>query len=248
MRRLNGLLVGFLWADFTPADVVNLEALYDAEVAAVDAELRALFDSLKARGVLNDALVVVTADHGEEFKEHQFFVHGLTLYEPAVHVPMLVVGETFPAGHTAETRASLLDIAPTVLEHLGLPGEPHFEGHSLLPAVHGLAPERDTLIELLSFQERDWRQHEAALIRDHLKLLVPPAFLRDFREEAIYDLAHDPLETHPDPPGTAVPAVVMRAELARLQAQLASRQNPEELGKTLSPDQRERLRALGYME
>jgi arylsulfatase A-like enzyme len=248
MRRLNGLLLSFLWADFTPADVVNLTALYDAEVAAVDAELRALFDGLTARGVLDDALVVVTADHGEEFKEHQFFVHGLTLFEPAIHVPLLVVGETFPAGHAAETRVSLVDVAPTVLEHLGLPGQPHFEGRSLLPAVHGLAPERDTLIELLSWQERDWRQHEAALIQNDLKLLVPPAFLRDFREDVIYDLARDPLETHPNPPGTAVPAVVMRAELARLQAQLASRQNPGELRKALSPEQRERLRALGYVE
>ncbi len=131
-------------------------------MAAADAELRALFDGLAARGVLEDALVVVTADHGEEFKEHGLFAHGLTLYEPAIRVPLLVVGDSFPAGHVAEPRVSLLDFAPTVLEHLGLPAEPRFEGHSLLPAVHGLAPERAMLIELISWEERDWRQHEAA--------------------------------------------------------------------------------------
>lgn len=248
MRRVNGLLLNLLWADLTPADIVDLMALYDAEVAAVDAELRTLFDGLAARGVLDDALVVVTADHGEEFKEHGMFAHGFTLYEPAIHVPLLVVGDSFPAGHTAEPHVSLLDVAPTVLEHLGLPAEPRFEGHSLLTAAHGLAPERDLLSQLLSWEERDWRQHEAALIQGDLKLLVPPTALRDFREDEVYDLAHDPLERDPDPPGTAVPAVILRAELAQREAQLRSRETPEELRRELAPEQRERLRALGYVE
>src|SRR5207244_1904953 len=76
----NELLTGLHWELLGTDDVARLAALYDVEVASLDARLRALFAGLAARGVLDKAIVVFTADHGEEFREHGQLSHGTSLY------------------------------------------------------------------------------------------------------------------------------------------------------------------------
>lgn len=247
MRRANDLLVGFLWADLTAADVAVLSSLYDGEVAAVDAELRTLFRELEARGVLDGALILVTADHGEEFREHALLTHGFTLYNQAIHVPLVVVGTPFPPGVAVDSNVSLLDVGPTLLGLAAEPAEPRFEGRSLVPVLYGLAPPRDVLAELLASQTLDFRRHAAALVREDIKLLVSPSSRPEFQQDTVFDLATDPLEAHPDPPGTAIDGLLMRLDLERTLGQLAPREG-EERHRELTPEQRDWLRALGYVE
>ena len=128
----------------TPADVQRLVDLYDGEIAYVDQEFGRLIDFLRASGQYDDTLVVVAGDHGEAFGEHGDFVHGHLAYEEIMHVPLLV---KFPAsmavqGGVVDALAQLTDIAPTVLDALGLGHlAADMQGVSLLPAVQaGAAP------------------------------------------------------------------------------------------------------------
>ncbi|MBK8005270.1 MAG: sulfatase [Gemmatimonadetes bacterium] len=104
------------WAR-TPAfddDTARMIAAYDASIAGLDRAIGALLDSLP-RG--RPTVIVVTADHGEEFGEHGWFEHGLTLYPLALHVPLVIVAEDrAPAGVRVTETVSLRDVMATVLD------------------------------------------------------------------------------------------------------------------------------------
>ncbi len=111
------------------------ELLYEAEVRYTDAAIGELIDAWQAAGLLDDALVVVTADHGEEFYEHGRPYHGTHLWEESIRVPLWVTGfgkSAFP-GRRVDTPTSVVDILPTLLEALGLEAPPYdLPGRSLL--------------------------------------------------------------------------------------------------------------------
>ncbi|HNT87080.1 MAG TPA: sulfatase, partial [Candidatus Hydrogenedentes bacterium] len=105
---------------------------YDAEIAFVDAHLKKLFDGLRAAGVLEKTLVVVTADHGEEFLEHGFVEHAWQLYWESLHVPLIVWAPRVFAPARVPDRISLVNIAPTLLTFAGIPYDPaRFDGAAL---------------------------------------------------------------------------------------------------------------------
>ena len=138
----NALLVGLRFGDLSDQQVALLAELYDAEVATLDAELRTLFEALSANGFLEHSIVVVVADHGEEFREHGMLLHGITLFEPGVRVPLLLLAPGLEAGRRVAQPVSLLDVAPTILDLLGAPSQEHFEGRSLLPQLRAQARQR----------------------------------------------------------------------------------------------------------
>jgi arylsulfatase A-like enzyme len=117
-------------------DLAHLLDLYDGEIAAVDAALGRLFAALDEIGVAGRTLVVVTSDHGEEFRDHDSFGHGHTLYDEVVRVPLVVRapgaargashdgGAARGAGGGIRTDASAtIDIAPTLLGFAGVTRE-----------------------------------------------------------------------------------------------------------------------------
>jgi len=233
------------WDELSPEEVARLEALYDAEVAELDGRLSRIFDGLGSRGLLDHAIVVFTADHGEEFREHGGLQHGNTLYQESVRIPLFVVGAGVPAGRVVTDRVSLLDVAPTVLDLAGLPPEPRFEGQSLTSHFAG-ARAADIVLQLLPTGEKvDVRRHAAALVHENAKLLVPPK--DSDRGPELYDLATDPHETHTHPPSLAAQAPTLESLLATRDATLATRAGTAERG-TLSEAERARLRALGYAD
>ncbi len=101
------------------ADQAFLRGVYDEEVAFVAAQIARLLDGLAARKVLERGLVIVTADHGEEFLDHGALEHGHTLYQELLHVPLLVWGPHVRAGRHPEP-VSQVDVLPTVLDALGI--------------------------------------------------------------------------------------------------------------------------------
>jgi arylsulfatase A-like enzyme len=105
---------------------------YDGALAYVDDRLGALFGALKGRGLWDNTLVVITADHGEEFGEHRVFEHGYSLYLPSVHVPLIVsLPGRVPAGKRIQTPITLRDLASTIVDMLDLTREAPFPGRSL---------------------------------------------------------------------------------------------------------------------
>ena len=114
-----------------------LLARYDGAIAYVDAQVGALVDELRALGLLDTTLLVVTSDHGESFGWHGLVGHGVSVHENQVHVPLVVRWPGGGAGREVEDAVSLLDVLPTVLEELGLPPRGGLEGRSLRAAEGG---------------------------------------------------------------------------------------------------------------
>ncbi len=105
---------------------------YDECIAALDRELGRLFDALERRGILDDTLLIVTADHGEQFGEHGNFGHGFSVYQAEVHVPLVIhFPRKVPEGQVVREAVSLRDLPSTVLELAGLDGSSPFPGKSL---------------------------------------------------------------------------------------------------------------------
>lgn len=113
-----------------PAHGGSDRAKYEASVRYVDRHLGRLFDGLRARGVLDDALVVITADHGDEFGEHGHRFHGSTLYEEMVRVPLVVRGPGVRPG-AVDAPVGHMDVAPTMLDLVGVAAPERWLGRSL---------------------------------------------------------------------------------------------------------------------
>jgi arylsulfatase len=232
--------------DSVPIDEGILQSVldvYDAEVVGVDAWLESLFLSLEQRGLLSDAIVVVTADHGEEFLEHGYVGHHQALYEESIRVPLLVLAPEMEGPAVVTTAVSLLDVAPTVLDLAGIASPESFEGRSLLPGASSLgrtSARPYVVSELLRVKIVPYKSsHERAVMAAGRKLILGIDGRREF-----YDLSRDPLETDPEGLGD-----VERAALAsaadEIQA-LTLEKPPAPSSRELDPETLEQLRALGY--
>ena len=218
-----------------PDDMGVVRDFYLAEVASFDVVMRELIEGLTARGVLPHGVVVLTADHGEEFYEHGNVGHGLNLFNETLRVPLLlhVPGRT-PG--VVEGTVSLLDIAPTVLDLVGGPAEPRFEGVSLVrPASGGSA-----YAELPSTPAGKEPVQDLAVVHGTRKLATTPAGREEF-----YDLARDPGEREPNGlDATARTALRQTLDVFRGQA---GRDVSGARERDVDQTTQERLRALGYV-
>jgi arylsulfatase A-like enzyme len=93
-----------------------------------------LLAELKRKGLYESTLVVVVADHGEAFNDHNQYGHGSAIYEENVHVPLVLINPLLFNGQTHATLGGHVDVAPTVMELLGLPSPAEWEGNSLFAA------------------------------------------------------------------------------------------------------------------
>ncbi len=109
---------------------------YDTEVEFADREVGRLFDWLRASGAMQDAIVVLVADHGESFLDHGMDLHGNRPYDEQLHVPLMMWAPDVAPARVAEP-IGVIDIAPSVLSYLGLPPIPNAEGRDIFraPAV-----------------------------------------------------------------------------------------------------------------
>jgi arylsulfatase A-like enzyme len=105
---------------------------YDGSIAYVDSELGRLFQRLEERGELDNTLVIVTSDHGEQHGEHHLFGHLNSLYAPLLHVPLIIAGPGVPAGRVGGT-VSLRDLPATILDLVDAPEQHRLPGQSLAP-------------------------------------------------------------------------------------------------------------------
>jgi len=242
----------------TREDLRGFERLYDGEVATVDAEIKILFEDLERRGFLRDSVILITADHGEEFLDHGGLSHGRALYEESVRVPLILIAPGFEGGRRVMEPVSLVDIAPTLTDLLDLPVHSAFEGRSLVPLLAStsltsglsawLRPSRsidrtDIILQLKPKTGRanDDRKHVLSIVRGPNKLVIG----RDGADEA-YDLAADPLETRANPDSLRPMTSVLASALADTETSLARRAGAVLRREPLDAATKEKLRALGY--
>jgi hypothetical protein len=168
-------------------DLRHLIDLYDGEIAYTDREIGRLLDALGERGDLDHTVVVFTADHGEEFKEHGQLSHGKTLFAEQIRVPLIIAGhDAFPPGTRRSDLASLVDLAPTLLEIAGGDDLAGSIGRSLLHAP------RDDTRTVFAESLREGLEIRMARRLRH-KLIHYPAGDQAFH----FDLTADPGERNP---------------------------------------------------
>lgn len=115
-----------------PDEIEALKALYDAEISYVDQKIGELFEFMKREGIYDDTMIILTADHGEHFGEHNLYSHVASLYEPILHIPLMI---KYPGRSNNGKRMSglvqLVDVFPTVIDVLGLDQQLSKEGQGL---------------------------------------------------------------------------------------------------------------------
>ncbi len=128
-------------AEPTDADLRQVRALYDAGLFIADARLQRIHDALARRGLLDGAVVVVTADHGEELADHhRYFGHGASIYDSVLRVPLIATSPgRFPAGRRSNALAQLVDLFPTFLDLARTEPRADAEGFDLVPLLDGAA-------------------------------------------------------------------------------------------------------------
>lgn len=220
----------------SPEQKAAVHDLYRDEVRSVDAAVGMLLDALDRRGRRQQTLVICLADHGEEFWEHGGVEHGHTVYEELVHVPLLVrwPGHLPPAHRVAPT-VRIVDVAPTVLDLLGLPPAQSLDGASVTPLLNdGERAPRVALIENMLFAEERIGVRTPTLKYVHW----------ENGKEEVYDLGRDPGE-RVDLVGSSTLLEPLRRLAAGVDAERANARagtSPDVDGGTL-----EALRALGYV-
>jgi arylsulfatase A-like enzyme len=241
--------VSGLWQDFknrtrdslTPADLAHLLALYDGEIRYTDDNLGRLLAHLRRRGLAESTLVLVTSDHGEEFLDHGSWEHQKTLYEEVVRVPLVVHAPGF-APRRESAPASLLDVAPTLLNWAQVAVPPSMQGRSLLRPLETRESygETDHTVDRrpLLFLRGGARSWKAIFALDHDGTRVT--------SEQWYDLASDPKEQANTPPRAHIADEVRARALRRWQE--TRRRGGPSAPAILSPAQIESLRALGYIQ
>lgn len=124
------------WKVWTPEQVAVQRNAYEASIAFVDHQLGLLFEELRKRDRFDNTIVIVTADHGEEFYEHKLMRHGNSVYRPSVNVPLIMrYPARLPAGTQVPGAVSLRDLPATVLDLAGATSVARVPGRSLVQVL-----------------------------------------------------------------------------------------------------------------
>jgi arylsulfatase A-like enzyme len=247
----------------TARQVAHVAALYDGEIAQVDAALGQLLEYALSPE-LQPLLLVLTSDHGESLGEHGYhFAHGEYLYQETLRVPLLIsLPGRIPAGLRVGALAENIDIVPTIVELLGLHRVQAADGRPLLvPAAGrgadgtwGAAPGRDIVFAESDFQliHPENRRYYipgpagkwSSAFDGRYKLIHVPrpgGALVEF-----YDLEDDPGETR-DLEGAGADPEVRRRLLGELQRYVDYDAGATSRPREIDPEERRRLKSLGYV-
>ena len=222
-------------------DKVHLEALYDSEISYHDLHFRTIVAALEKRGLAQDTMIVVVADHGEEFWDHGSVGHGHSVYEELLRIPMVI---RLPGVTQAPTRVSsaagLVDIVPTVFDALGQQQPEGLSGRSLLPELRGTTADAPP-VAVSGFMD-GWR----TLVMSDLKLIQ-----RTEKRFMLHDLRTDPHEQEDVASKRPVTTRTLRAQLglalARTQDDGGRVRAPKPETTHIDAETEAQLKALGYV-
>jgi len=157
---------------------------YDSEIAYTDYHIKRLFDVLKKRGLFNTTIIVVVADHGEEFQDHRGIYHRYSLYQELIHIPLIIHVPGFKHKEV-NTVVDESDIAPTIIKLVGLPIPSDFRGVSI-----SLSDEGRNLRNKTIYAEQRQEGNLTSIIEGEFKLIINHK--NDKME--LYNLRKDPFE------------------------------------------------------
>lgn len=212
-------------------------ASYDAAVRSADAAVGKLTTALRAQKLYDDALIVITSDHGESLGAHGEDTHGVFLYDEAIHVPLLVkLPRNQMAGKRVTARVRHVDVAPTVLEAAEIPVPSAMQGQSLLRIAKSNADQ--PVYARSDFPDRGfgWSGLQAWLAGKYLYIRVP--------KPELYDLSADPGATKNLAQSSKATLDTIAAQLETFDRHFSqgSKSGPE-----LSSSEMQKLASLGYV-
>jgi len=238
------------------AEIDHVRSLYDAEIAEVDDRIERVLDALDELDLRDDTLVAFTSDHGEELYGHYaYWFHSWSIYDAALAVPLVIASPGFlPAGRRLEGVIESIDIAPTLLDTLGVPIPASFEGKSLLPLIRGEGGEPshtgEAFAELGPYIQsiRTDRWH---YVYNPRNLSSPAARAKDTGREGVFEIAREELyDVREDPEQLRNVADLHPAVAAELRNEVLKWRGPAAnpyRAQDLSPEVREELESLGYL-
>ena len=233
--------------------------LYDGQLLYTDRALRAFRDTLHAENLLaENALWVITSDHGEGLGNHDFMGHGKSVYDEQIHIPLIVHAEDGRYGaHRVSELAELVDLAPTLTEIVGASMEAQVvppDGHSLLPLLRNPAARgtrRSTFAQRRPADEK--RLREGWLPGDVFALRTERYKVIAQTEDApeIFDLEADRFELQnlyvaDDPTAAPERTRALLEQLERRWAEMLDQGEHIDSGE-INPEYIEELKALGYL-
>ena len=218
---------------------------YDGEIAFVDENFGRLLDGLEARGLLENTIIIVVGDHGESLDQHSEPTHAAFVYDTTMRVPLFISVPSggFARGGVIRRQVRTVDLAPTVLDLLGLPVHPEMQGVSLVPDLRDPSAERETVPALL--ESRFTQYHFGwsplrSLRTDRWKYILAP-------KPELYDLENDPAEQFNL--ASSEPDRVAEMDVA-LQAYASENSSPDPARSTAAgmvSSVQAQLEALGYL-
>ena len=202
--------VGYFDWEISGDEILNKEdldiaiALYDGEICWVDDNLSRLFSWVRENNLGDETLIVITSDHGEEFLEHDWVLHGETLYQEVLRIPLIMSGPGIERGMIDSTFVGQFDLLPTLLSWAGVESNSHFDGTDILNGFN----EQRVIPSSGSLNSFDRNQSNSALteenqmastVYNHFKTTM----MVDMEEFVSYDLFSDPGEQTPLPGDSA---------------------------------------------
>jgi arylsulfatase A-like enzyme len=238
--------------DLSPEELFEVIALYDGEIAYTDWALGRFFEQLKELKLYDSSLIIVMGDHGEGFLEHGLMNHGNSVYEELSRIPLII---RFPGaafrGRRVNAAVQLIDLTPTVLDTLGEKQPAICQGSSLIARIGEDEADSDFVFTYVgdsdSIRDATWKLIKNPPYRVNK---IPRSTKAKYE---LYDLINDPNENN----NLAVDYPEIVEDMAEAMDRMD--QKNQEIGDRinveldvrpleLSEEQKERLRALGYIQ
>ena len=218
----------------------KLEDSYAGEIKYVDFALGKLFGKLKQKTVWNNAIVLITSDHGEMLNEHGELGHGFFLYEPALAVPLLLRSSSLAAGSSVVDVVEIADLSPTLLDLAGIQIPPQIQGESLVSlSKEGRKKKNRAAYAESYFASLQFGISPIKMVQDGgLKYIDAPY-------PELYDLASDPGES-------ANLAETRKSEVQKFRTRLiqfekANARDYSKEQRTVTAEEAEQFAAIGYL-
>jgi arylsulfatase A-like enzyme len=242
--------------DPSPADKERIRGLYDGGLAYNDAQIALFIEELKRRYPPGEILVIITSDHGEELFEHDSVLHGYTLYEDQLQIPLIFWWPGHFEPYVVDTATSNVDLHETLRQLVGAPHSDLGEGHSLWPLL--TAGETQASSDQVQFAAASSLKGGIFLARSHrYKVIFAPRTGIDWgmgegvgrtRDvEYVFDLESDPEERTNLAGQAPLEAAWLRSQLfAWIERGKLLEAKGEEA--ELDEETRKQLEALGYLQ
>jgi arylsulfatase A-like enzyme len=195
LKRPYGHENAYIFKNLPPEALKELNLAYEATIQYMDQQIGNLIENLTSQNILDDTLVIITADHGEFFGEHGMLNHANGLYMELIHVPMLLIhSQKVPKGQILDTPVSLRNIPATILDFIGISNQAIFPGHNLARFW-----QEDTVTEEVPYSHTTIEDSKTSIYHNWLESIVYQDlhYIRpEQQDEELYDIKNDSGELH----------------------------------------------------